>query len=59
MKLKDLFKRKKKGERPEKIAKTKTVAAEMILDDKVLEMVSGGHTITGYMNDPFSSRHKK
>lgn len=55
MKLKDLFKRTKKGERPAKIAKTKTVAAEMILDNELMKMVSGGYPITGGM--PALERH--
>ena len=42
MKLKNLFRRAKKEDRPEKTAKTKTAAAEMILDDEVLQMLSGG-----------------
>ena len=42
MKLKDLFKRTKKEERPEKIDKTKTAVAEMLLDDELMKMVAGG-----------------
>ena len=42
MKLKNLFRRAKKEDRTEKAAKTKTAAAEMILDDEVLQMLSGG-----------------
>ena len=42
MKLKDLFKRTRKGERPEKIDKTKTAVAEMLLDDELMKMVAGG-----------------
>ena len=49
MKLKDLFKRTKKGEHPEKIDKTKTAVAEMLLDDELMKMVAGGYAITGGM----------